>query len=139
LPPGASPNRYYFPDVRIMKPQWFSGTSREAVTAVVDNTAPPPDAPPVATSTLVGNAIAIVRPEPNALVRSARDMPARPRSRGTRNAYAKHWAAFSAWCNEQGLCALPAAPQTRALYLAAACTSTGMSWLPATFAVGRWF
>lgn len=37
----------------------------------------------------------------------------------TRKAYAKHWAAFTAWCTEQGLCALPAAPQTVALYLAA--------------------
>jgi hypothetical protein len=35
-----------------------------------------------------------------------------------RKAYAKQWRAFEAWCAQQGLCALPAAPQNVALYLA---------------------
>jgi integrase len=64
-------------------------------------------------------AAAIVRPEPDALVRSAKGYASEARAHGTRKAYAKHWTAFAAWCDEQGFCALPAAPQTLALYLAA--------------------
>lgn len=37
---------------------------------------------------------------------------------GTALAYRKHWTAFEVWCAAQGLCALPAAPQTVASYLA---------------------
>jgi integrase len=52
-------------------------------------------------------------------VRSATAYASEARSRGTRKAYAKHWAAFTAWCAEHGVCELPAAPQSLALYLAA--------------------
>ena len=62
---------------------------------------------------------AIVRDEPDTLVRSAKGYATEARSGGTRTAYAKHWAAFTAWCRQQGVCELPAAPQTLALYLAA--------------------
>ncbi|MDB4989264.1 MAG: integrase family protein [Myxococcaceae bacterium] len=34
-------------------------------------------------------------------------------------AYRKQWAAFAAWCTTRGVCELPAAPETLALYLAA--------------------
>lgn len=54
-----------------------------------------------------------------ALVQSAKEYASHARAPGTRKAYAKHWAAFTAWCAEQGFCELPAAPQTVALYLAA--------------------
>jgi integrase len=61
----------------------------------------------------------IVRKEPSALVRSANAYANEARSKRTREEYAKQLAGFSAWCAEQGLCPLPAAPQTVALYLAA--------------------
>lgn len=47
--------------------------------------------------------------------RYAGDAPARR----TREEYAKQWRAFADWCVENGLCELPAAPQTLSLYLAA--------------------
>jgi hypothetical protein len=40
----------------------------------------------------LGSAV-VVRPEPNALVRSAKGYAIEARSRGTRAAYSKHWAA----------------------------------------------
>lgn len=73
---------------------------------------------PVATAP-AESTVAIVRAEPDALVRSAKGYATEARARGTRTVYAKHWAAFTAWCAEQGVCELPAAPQTVALYLAA--------------------
>jgi integrase len=66
-----------------------------------------------------GDALEVVPAEPGALVRSANAYAREARSAGTRKAYAKHWAAFTAWCTAQGVCELPAAPQTLALYLAA--------------------
>ena len=62
---------------------------------------------------------AIVNPELGALGESAKGYAAAARAAATRKAYAKQWAAFQAWCAQQGLCGLPAAPQTVALYLAA--------------------
>jgi site-specific recombinase XerD len=41
------------------------------------------------------------------------------KSRNTRRAYAADWRDFSAWCSAQGFAALPAAPETVALYLSA--------------------
>jgi site-specific recombinase XerD len=41
------------------------------------------------------------------------------RAQRTRTEYAKQWRAFSEWCDENGLCELPAAPQTLAMYLSA--------------------
>ena len=41
------------------------------------------------------------------------------RAARTREEYQKHWDAFVVWCDEHGLCELPAAPETLALYLAA--------------------
>jgi integrase len=66
-----------------------------------------------------GDSLELVRAEPAALVQSAKAYASEARSQGTRKAYAKHWAAFTAWCMAQGVCELPAAPQTLALYLAA--------------------
>jgi hypothetical protein len=53
------------------------------------------------------------------LAESAKAYAKRSRADRTKKAYADHWAAFSQWCDQQGLCALPAAPQTVASYLAA--------------------
>ena len=49
----------------------------------------------------------------------ARDYMRAAKSPSTRRAYRADWQAFAAWCRDQGLCALPAAPATVALYLAA--------------------
>jgi hypothetical protein len=89
-----------FTEIRTLKPKDLSPTS------------------PVATAP-AESTVAIVRAEPDALVRSAKGYATEARARGTRTVYAKHWAAFTAWCAEQGVCELPAAPQTVALYLAA--------------------
>jgi integrase len=48
----------------------------------------------------------------------ARDFAERARATSTRRAYRHDWRHFSAWCDEHGLPALPAAPETVALYLA---------------------
>jgi integrase len=72
-----------------------------------------------AISPLAAGTATIIQSEPDALVRSANSYASEARAHGTRKAYAKHWTAFAAWCDEQGLCPLPAAPQTLALYLAA--------------------
>ena len=61
----------------------------------------------------------IVREDPSPLVRSAKAYASEARARNTRLAYSKQLAAFNAWCAEQNVSALPAAPQTIALYLAA--------------------
>jgi integrase len=100
------------------KAQGFSGTKPPAPTG---RTTPPRASKddPRDGGDIGASAVAIVRPEPNALVRSAKDYASDARSRGTRDAYRKHWTAFAAWCAQQGFSALPAAPQTLALYLAA--------------------
>jgi integrase len=53
------------------------------------------------------------------VLRSAKKYASEARARRTREEYAKQWRAFSEWCAENGLCELPAAPQTLCLYLAA--------------------
>jgi hypothetical protein len=101
------------------KPKGFLGGSPdEAAGASVTQTAPA-DASNTPSTKTPSTAGAIVRPEPDALVRSAKGYASEARAHGTRKAYAKHWTAFAAWCDEQGFCALPAAPQTLALYLGA--------------------
>jgi integrase len=51
------------------------------------------------------------------------------RADGTRRVYASHWADFTAWCPSMGLAALPAEPQTVALYLADRATTLTVSTL----------
>jgi hypothetical protein len=46
-----------------------------------------------------------------ALMESDKAYASEVRADGTKKAYAKHWAAFVVWREQQGLCALPAAPQ----------------------------
>lgn len=82
------------------------------------STTPPAD--PVDETVLVESDFkALVPPELGALVESAKSYAAAARAVATRKAYAKQWATFETWCVAQGLCALPAAAQTVALYLAA--------------------
>ncbi len=57
--------------------------------------------------------------DPDALDRSAEQYASASRADGTVATYTKAWAGFCAWCSEQGLCTLPAMPQTVARYLAA--------------------
>lgn len=64
-----------------------------------------------------GSELVVAQPSP--LVQSAQGYAQAARAQGTLTAYRKHWTAFSLWCEQQGFCALPAAPQTLALYLAA--------------------
>lgn len=52
-------------------------------------------------------------------LRSAKKYVSEARARRTREEYAKQWRAFSEWCEANGLCELPAAPQAVSLYLAA--------------------
>jgi site-specific recombinase XerD len=52
------------------------------------------------------------------LVEQARDYADRATAPSTRRAYRTDWADFAAWCDRQRLPALPAAPETVALYLA---------------------
>jgi len=52
------------------------------------------------------------------VVRSAKKYASEARAGRTRVEYAKQWRAFSGWCTANGLCELPAAPQTLCLYLA---------------------
>lgn len=66
-----------------------------------------------------GDIVNIIRAEPSPLVRSAKAYATEARARRTREEYAKQWSAFAAWCAQEGLCELPAAPQTLALYIAA--------------------
>jgi site-specific recombinase XerD len=49
----------------------------------------------------------------------ARDYLEQSKARNTRRAYAADWRAFTIWCDQHGLPALPAAPETVALYLTA--------------------
>ena len=52
------------------------------------------------------------------LIEAAEDYASGADALGTAVAYRKHWTAFESWCVGQHLCALPAAPQTLAAYLA---------------------
>jgi hypothetical protein len=52
------------------------------------------------------------------LVAAAEDYADDAEALGTAVTYRKHWTAFETWCAGQNLCALPAAPQTLAAYLA---------------------
>ena len=52
------------------------------------------------------------------LAESARGYVASGKAQSTRRAYRSHWRAFDAWCASQGLEALPARPETVALYAA---------------------
>lgn len=65
---------------------------------------------------VTGNNAPIVRSD---LVDKARDYAAQARTESTRRAYRSDWRAFSAWCEAEGLEALPASPETVALYLTA--------------------
>ena len=49
----------------------------------------------------------------------AREYARRARAASTLRAYKLDWESFTAWCSENGLCALPAKPETVASYLAA--------------------
>lgn len=53
------------------------------------------------------------------VLESARSYAANARAQRTLEEYAKQWRMFTGWCQEHGLCELPAAPQTLALYLSA--------------------
>jgi integrase len=63
-------------------------------------------------------AITELRARLGATADRARDYLAAARAASTRRAYRHDWAAFAAWCAGHGLPALPAAPETVALYLA---------------------
>lgn len=51
-------------------------------------------------------------------VDAARAFASRARSESTKRAYRADWSDFTGWCDDRGLAALPAAPETVALYLA---------------------
>lgn len=59
------------------------------------------------------------------LAREAADFAGKGKSANTRRAYAGDVAAFTAWCEGQGLSALPAAPETVALYVTHLATAKG--------------
>lgn len=69
------------------------------------------------------HSLAAVRPANLAklapLAAAARVFAAEARSPRTRSAYRAAWSGFAAWCAEHELAALPAAPETLALYLSA--------------------
>src|SRR5688572_19856783 len=52
------------------------------------------------------------------VVAAARDYAAASKSTATRRAYRGAWAAFERWCASRGLGAMPAAPDTLAVYVA---------------------
>ena len=56
---------------------------------------------------------------PAHLVDQARSYAAASKAQATRRAYRKDFAAFASWCDANGLQALPAEPETVALYLTA--------------------
>jgi site-specific recombinase XerD len=64
---------------------------------------------------------------PVELVERARDYAAAARAENTRRAYRSDWRAFASWCQAQGLEALPAAPETVALYLTDRATASKVS------------
>lgn len=51
------------------------------------------------------------------LAEAARRFVEQSRAQGTRNTYALHWQYFFRWCRDHDLCAMPARPETLALYL----------------------
>jgi hypothetical protein len=62
------------------------------------------------------------RPE---LVAAAREYMDAARSKRTREAYSWAWAGFTAWCAREGREALPASPETVALWMAAIARGDG--------------
>ncbi len=66
----------------------------------------------VATQAIVSNALAIA-------MEQAHDYAQKSKTVNTRRAYRADWADFTAWCIAHALAALPAEPETIALYLAA--------------------
>jgi integrase len=56
---------------------------------------------------------------PEAIVGRARDYMANARAERTRQAYARAWAVFTAWCDRHGRQALPASPETVAGWIVA--------------------
>jgi site-specific recombinase XerC len=62
-------------------------------------------------------------------VRQARDYAGMAKAPNTIKAYRTDWADFTAWCEGQGLQALPAAPETVACYLTARSSSCKVSTL----------
>ena len=51
------------------------------------------------------------------VVEQAREYARRSKSAATRRGYAADWKSFTRWCDEKGLLALPATPETVALYI----------------------
>lgn len=70
------------------------------------------------TAALVPVASAPLAHELAAVVESARAYVEASHAPRTREAYAREWATFGAWCSSRGLVALPALPATVALYIA---------------------
>jgi integrase len=66
---------------------------------------------------------------PAVLLDQAREFLRRARSANTRRAYAADWRDFAAWCGGHGAAALPAAPETVTLYLAARAATCRVSTL----------
>src|SRR6516162_1070531 len=62
---------------------------------------------------------------PTELVEAARDYARASHAKRTRASYARAWEAFEAWCAERRLQALPAAPETVAVWLAALADGDG--------------
>lgn len=56
---------------------------------------------------------------PEELIRAAREYIQASKAENTLRAYRGDWADFSTWCEEKGLCPLPAAPETVVLYISA--------------------
>ena len=75
---------------------------------------------PLLSLELAGN----VTPEQLGRVKVAYD---NARSKGTRDLYAKHWAYFSAWCDENGVQPLPAEPATIAVYVTERASAVAIS------------
>lgn len=71
------------------------------------------------TETTAGTALALARQDMDA----ARDFIRAEKSQATRRAYAADWRGFTAWCDQRGALALPAAPETVAAFLAYSATS----------------
>jgi integrase len=63
---------------------------------------------------------------PAELFEAARDYARAGRAKRTQEAYRRAWAGFEAWCHGKGLLALPASPETVAIWLAALARGDGM-------------
>jgi site-specific recombinase XerD len=68
---------------------------------------------------LVVAAHSLPSPDLIKLEEDAAEIASRGRSNNTVRAYRNDWSHFSSWCRDMGLQALPALPQTTALYMAA--------------------